>query len=588
MYLSIVRYCKQVFFLKNIIMSSNTRPTTNVGVGSLREPDEEQFTINEGWDFFQKHAPDESVVANEPFSFDASNLESTGPYRIEIPEYIGKYLNPSSLRLNGTCRLIYTQNGVPAQTLPTLAIAYNDPNGHKESLFDLVAKTNAEKTALATKDATTIVNTDGLLPIITDVAVTIGENNDATVALTKEYVQLEHKVDLVAPNTQPLVIPENQMCQAMWKEIKIILNGAEISKSANLEYAHRARFQTLLSYSDDALQTHLKSELWYPDNDYEIEQMHELEKLKPVAERSLHPFEDNYNKSKCYHDKANLFGHNKDFSFSMQLHTELTSIHSFMPDRIKYEFTFSRNDPSIYLRSFTNANFDGGKYDIKFSKLSLSGEFMIPSPKIYNQIKTYLNNNEAVLRTCRTEITRNTISNGYSSFDWTNMFTQNTLPDQIFVAMVSQEAKEGSYSKDAFYFHHYNVNSIRLQVNNKNLPVETLTPDFENDNYTRTYKALYENMAIKNANCGLSITPHNFKWGNTIFAWDLNPDSCAGAHSNHTRSYGAASLHLTFKKPLPEQVSLICVAVYRDYLVLSPTRQYLPVSGHGYADITKM
>ena len=49
-------------------MSSNIRPHTNVGAGTLREPDEGKYTINEGWSFFQQYMPDNSIIDSEAFS----------------------------------------------------------------------------------------------------------------------------------------------------------------------------------------------------------------------------------------------------------------------------------------------------------------------------------------------------------------------------------------------------------------------------------------------------------------------------------------------------------------------------------------
>ena len=165
------------------------------------------------------------------------------------------------------------------------------------------------------------------------------------------------------------------------------------------------------------------------------------------------------------------------------------------------------------------------------------------------------------------------------------MLATDKLPDQIFVAMVSTKAKLGAYEMDPFYFHHYDMSNVRLQVNNRNYPVEAYTPDFDSDMYAQLYRGLFENTSIKTNNIGLTITPTDFKFGSSILAWDLNHDACAGAHSNHSDMYGAASLHILFKRPLPEDVTVIVASVYRDYMSINQWGKTDVMTGHGIAQL---
>ena len=99
-------------------MSSNQRPQTNVGAGTLREPDEDKFTVNEGWSFFQQYMPDNSIIDSEPFSQNVIGIEGDGPYTCHIPAMPDAFLDPSSLRLEGTAKIVHVKNGVEQATLP--------------------------------------------------------------------------------------------------------------------------------------------------------------------------------------------------------------------------------------------------------------------------------------------------------------------------------------------------------------------------------------------------------------------------------------------------------------------------------------
>ena len=566
-------------------MSSNYRTGINVGTGTLREPDSEEYTINEGWDFFQKHLPDNSVVASEKFNIDALTVEGSGPYTISLPKYPGKYLNPSSLRLNGVCKIIAKKEGKQVDTLPTLPKAYPDPSGKRKLWMKYYPDTDPLAVAENAKQKTIMVDEDNFIPI-------------KTYSLSADKTTLKEKTAIikitdapanVAGGTQPVVVPENLMCQAMWKEIEVKMNGHTVTKSANLEYAYKAYLETIMTYGEEALNTHMKSEMWYPDDARDIAQtVAENNAQTDAAKKRDNPYERDVYKFIPYHTKANLYARNKEFNFSMQLHTEITSIHSFLPDDISYEFKFIANDPKFFLRAVRGANLDGHEFHLQFTKLSLSGEYMVPSPQVEKQILKFRQNNDAVMRTTRTDIISKIINQGLNSFDYNDMFfSSDSLPDQLFIMLVSNDAKNGVLEKNPFYFDHYNVNSIRLQVNNRNYPVDTLRPDWDNDKYARTYRALFENTSIKNQNCGLSITPFNFKWGNTIFAFDLNPDGCSGAHANHVEQKGWASLHLLFKDPLPENVKCIVAGVYRDYIHINQWGVPNLLNYQGLTDVLK-
>jgi len=565
-------------------MSSNVRPQTNVGVGTLRETDEKEYTINEGWDFYQRNVPDDSVFDREPFDYDCTNINQNGPVRVEIPSYPGKFLNPASLRLNGTCRLIYKEKGVKKNTLPVNATVIGRADGKQLPELEFVAKTEPQKTTLKTKTAKELIDNEKLYPVVTGVQLlrAAADNSVSGVTLTTDYAKI-----VMAPQAEskqyPFVAPENLMCQSLFNDVQIFMNSVQVTKNANLEYAHKAYFETLLTYSDEAFKTHMQGEMWNPDDDLEIA-------AKDTGNDGTNKkFQDKYGETASFQRKAKKYCANEDFQFSMQLHTELSSINSYLPDNIRYEFVFHPNQPSLYLRGATGLqtamDTAGGKYEIFFSKLSLSGEFMIPSPTVLGQIERFFKSNDAIFRTVRTEILKNQINARLQHFDWTNIFSASTLPDQIFMAMVAQDAKDGSIEKDPFYFGHYDVSHVRMSINNRNYPVTTLTPDFEKNNYMIAYKNLYDNMAIKNANCGLTITPNSFKYGNTIFAWDLNKDGCGGAHGNHSELHGNASLHLLFKKPLPENVCVLICGIYRDYMLLDQWRKPKVITGYGIAEM---
>ena len=545
-------------------MSSNQRPNVNVGIGTLRESDEKEFTVNEGWDFFQKHLPDDSVIDSENFSISPNDIRAQNQFVFRIPQYPECFLDPSSLRLNGKCKLVHKVGTTIQDALPKNTAVTKDVM-NPEKIYELQAVTlgNDQVTAYKGLDSAQKIIDGGAL------AVMGGAN------MTTPYFYKLGTKDKQMQAVCAQVVPENLMCQAMWKDVEVKINSQTVSKNANLEYAHKAYFETLLSYGTDAMDTHMTAEMWNPDLSEEI---------KGKGGRT--GFEADYKNTKSFHIKREKYSKDNWFNFSMQLHTELNSINGFLPENLEYTFKFVKNDPQFFLRMTTaDAAAMGGQYDIEFEDLTLTGTFMKPSPKVLSAFRNFISKNDAIYKTVRTSIITKTVEPNKSQFDFVNMLATDKLPDQIFVAMVSTKAKLGAYEMDPFYFHHYDMSNVRLQVNNRNYPVEAYTPDFDSDMYAQLYRGLFENTSIKTNNIGLTITPTDFKFGSSILAWDLNHDACAGAHSNHSDMYGAASLHILFKRPLPEDVTVIVASVYRDYMSINQWGKTDVMTGHGIAQL---
>lgn len=553
-------------------MSSNERPTSIVGMGTNRQADDPEFEINEGWNFFQTWKQDDSVIDSETFCYDTQDLNQDGPYYFNIPRFPDQFLDPSSLRLNGKFKIVHKQGNVIQDKLPTFETDFDDLSKPTKVRLTGVNVSNADKEILKTKDIS-YFGKQNTFPL--------GTGADFT---TIEWAQLVDVHDTVEKNTCAKVVPVNMMCQAMWKDIEVKMNGVVITKNANLEYAHKAMFETMLTYGPEALETHMQAEMWDPDDVEDIKRMYKTWKDKTTYAEKVAAYET---KDKTYHQgtsfqrKRKKWAENNEVTFSMQLHTELNSISSFLPDDMPYTFKFVRNEPSFFLRAPSGLA-DLENYTIKFTELQLTGTFMKPSPSVLRDYKAFMAKYDCALKTVRTSILTNQISKGYKSFAFNNIFASDHLPDQIFMGLVDMDAKNGDITKDPFYFDHFDLTECRLQVNNTNLPIELLKPDFDTDQtYARTFRHLYENVSVKTNNAGLSITPERFRWGSTIFGWDLNHDGCAGAHANHSDMFGSASLHLLFKNPLPCNVCVIVAAVHRDFLTIDQFRRPDVITSYG-------
>ena len=521
-------------------MSKPSREETNVGVGINKDPDFETHTVHESWNQHHSHAPDSSVIDHKEFCLAPDNMSDLGPHTFTLPRYANAFLDPKSVRLYCRCRIFYRSvaDGLK-QTLPLNDAVVNNP--WKPAITKMKFKLN-EADMKRNPDDQCFIETDN----------------------GKHYLHVLDPTPAKYDQKLPMVAPVNNFAQAMWKDVKIFCNGTSVSRNANLMNHYRAYVSNLLSYDKSALNTHMQSEMWIDD---EVDEDTPEAWTKQTAEYRG----DNFKNGKGFHLRRAKYCNNNDFEYEIQIHSELHSISSYLQDKCTWQWVFTRNDPNFCLLASKDDN--QGQYIIRMTQMELRGRLMIPSPSVQGQLERYITSNDAQYSTTRTAIFSYNISAGSTTGRYDNIFSSDVLPDQIFMWMVDTDAVQGSIRKNPWFFDHFECSKVMLQVNVKNMPYQGFKLNWQDNQFMDAYKALYDNLSIKSHDAGLSITPLAFKNGKTIFAWDLQHDKCAGQHVNHNKLTGAVSILVDWYAGLQQNVTMMVMGVYHDYLTINEFRQ---------------
>jgi hypothetical protein len=140
-----------------------------------------------------------------------------------------------------------------------------------------------------------------------------------------------------------------------------------------------------------------------------------------------------------------------------------------------------------------------------------------------------------------------------------NVFKNDRMPRKCFIALVNNEAFNGSNQHNPYNFQHYNVQNIRLIMNSEEFPTRGYECNFEAKVVSKAYRGLFEAMGqIEKTTC--TITRDEWLNGFTIFGFNFTPDLSDGVikdkYVNPIKG-GDLSLHIRFAKPLPETVTVI-------------------------------
>ena len=382
-------------------------------------------------------------------------------------------------------------------------------------------------------------------------------DKQATYTNTPTNIDIEIKYkDLCKHAVKKASVVDN-FSHSWLRDIKVSANGTQISMSANPEYAYKAYLSNLLTYSGDTRKSHLESEIQCRDEPHGIDTI----ETNGWSVRQKRVMTD------------------KEFEMTFQPLTELSNIDKFGIDNVTWQFTYYRQDPEFYMLSAVEDTV--GRYSFDITDMYMTMDFVAPIPSLQNKIQTILESRPWVSPIIRTDILSSQISATANNHIYNNIFSSIQLPDQLFAITVDTEAKNGTLTKNPFYFWHANVTNMKLNIDGNNIPPEPLTPDFTNDRFTRSFRELYQNISIGYNNVSLDIGYEAFKKGSTIWAWDLNKDSCGGGHHNHSVMQGSSSLALTFSRPPARNLTLVIMGVYRDKLIIAKDRVPQLESIHG-------
>jgi len=172
----------------------------------------------------------------------------------------------------------------------------------------------------------------------------------------------------------------------------------------------------------------------------------------------------------------------------------------------------------------------------------------------------------------RTQIKVCTVSKGESSAHLDALFL-GQLPVRMIIGLVQHSAFTGDYKLSPFNFEHFDVNYLSLTADGEEVYGKPLQPDFKNNLFVRSFFTLFTGTGTSFADTGIDINRNSYKNGNTLYAFDMTPDTSANRESHiNLIKQGTVRLELKFAKALVEPVSVIAYAEFENMLEIDRNR----------------
>ncbi|XP_036417034.1 uncharacterized protein F54H12.2-like [Colossoma macropomum] len=381
----------------------------------------------------------------------------------------------------------------------------------------------------------------------------IAGSGDTYVDLNRSLLYLTCKVtntdgtDLAAGAAVGLI---NYPAATLFSQVDLSLGDKLISQSGST-YAYRAVLECLLNYSEPTLNSQFAAGLFRKDAAGRMDEADPNRDNEGLTWRSAY----------CERSRTfELMGHlHNDFAFQEKLLLNSVDMRIKLV-RNKNEFVLMSSDPN-----------PGYKLHILTALLYVKRRHVSPSVKLGHASALLQSNARYPLERVNVKVLSVPAGGRVSNQD--NLFL-GQVPKFIAIGFVHNEAFSGSYARNPFNFHHYDVESLNLSVDGVSYPSTPFRPLFPRQRCLREYFSLVEATDRGLRDQPLAISREDFSQGYCLFAFNLTPDESSGEYVSLIQS-GHVRLDLRFRAPLPNTINIIVFAVFDNVLEINHKREVL-------------
>ena len=318
----------------------------------------------------------------------------------------------------------------------------------------------------------------------------------------------------------------NNPLHSIIKQFSIRLNGTLITEQSDT-YAYRAYIESLLNYDKSAKETFLTSALFYKDTAGHMDE--------PDASLDKdNAGNDGLYKRSAYTAASNVVGL-LGTPFCDIFHTE-----RFLVPDVEIKIKLNLHSNAFILMSSAGPPATE-KVQIIQARLRVRHINVTPSVslRLTNAMVKY------PLRTVSTHL--KTLTGGVLTESFNNIFNSGVVPERLIIGLISNNAYNGDYTLNPFNFGHYALKTIKLTVNNAEIPETTIDLSDPGERI-KGYNTLFAGNGTMHRGPGNDINRAEWHAGYGLFIYDLTPDGNGASPHFHIRQKGVVDLALTFSK----------------------------------------
>ncbi len=364
------------------------------------------------------------------------------------------------------------------------------------------------------------------------------------------------KSEVVANDWNNVSIVNNFM-NSLWRQVDFFIGDTQITTSLQT-YSIKSYVETMIGFSNNCKKSFLSSAGWFyeelwdtPDTPVKARTKY----IKHVTPAGLPPDKDKDVSTGRIYD---LYGKlNLDIAFQGRAILGGSKLRvKLVPNPAEY-FMMCSDEKIVPRAEFIEVS-------LNMSRARVTQDIVFAHHKA-------LEITPARYPLTRSLVTTTTINAGTLNTSLENVIN-GQLPRRCLVFFVSNESFNGSFKKNPYYFHHYDLNFIACFQNSVQYPRRGFQPDFDNEIYAREYLEFYRALNEISTDCHMNISRSEWAKGKTIFGFNFSPDQSDGcgidSHISPTNN-GTMRIEVHFKRPLPETINVLIYSEF-DNLIMIP------------------
>lgn len=348
-----------------------------------------------------------------------------------------------------------------------------------------------------------------------------------------------------AAAVHPAVGPINLIGKTLWQQVKLFLNGIQVSDSGD-KYPYKAYIETELNLGWDAKNSHQQAALYVTDDSARLD----------AANNSAHA------------TRCQAFRLSRWVDVMAPLHIDLFMQEKMLLNNLDISLELYRNRDPFCLMCF-DAN---PAYKIEIQSVKWYVQKVEVASSFALGLEAALQRRPAKYPIRRVTVTGLSVGEGLHNTPQTSLFT-GQIPRRIIIGCVDADARIGNYAKCPFNFKHFSITEAKVTAGGQTYPSFPLTMDFANNIYMKPFVALFETLGMAHTDKGNALSRQKYANGWTLLGFDLSQDSDDGAHWELVRE-GTTTLELRFGNPVPAGgLEVIIYAEYDNMITLDRNRQ---------------
>jgi len=225
-----------------------------------------------------------------------------------------------------------------------------------------------------------------------------------------------------------------------------------------------------------------------------------------------------------------------------------------------------RNTPEFILYDETT----GVAYKIEIRNPTLTVRRYKPSAPFLNSLVRNLEKSKCKYSFRNIDMKATNFSKDLTRLTIPNI-TTGQIPSRIIFAFFESLGFKGNYTRNSYYFQHFNLKEVNLFVNSEKYPGVPIIYDFRNKVTSPGYEFYMEQLGLYQSKTN-GISKSDYENGYTIFVFDLTSDLSASQDHFSMIQTGDIFAEFNFERALEKEITCIVYTEFEKLLEIDQFR----------------